>query len=243
MTGETTFRRAVLATDMNGTGGARTAGVSANRAHDRRDGHRWLFRALRFLAHSGRYGRLHRLAVDRLFASGGDRVLAIGCGPGVDLGTLAAAVGEEGRVVALDAGPRTVDRARERSSAADGRSSVVRGDAGTLPFPGGAFDRAFTTLVASAVPDVAAAVGEVARVLRPGGRFVVLGARPFRTLPLAVLGPFPASARTTGRRLDADVPALLRERFDPVHVETFGGESAFVATAELSGNTGGPNGR
>lgn len=207
-----------------------------NRVYDWWSGHQRLFRALRFLAFSGKYGRLHRLAVDRLFAGEGDRVLDLGCGPGVNFDALASAVTPGGRVVGVDASAGMVRRARDGAAALDGRCSVVRGDAGSLPFPDEAFDRAFSTLAVSAVPDAEAAVTEVARVLRPGGRFVVLDARPFETLPLAYLNPLvgPVSAWATEWHPGRDVPGLLGERFDPVHVESFDGGSAFVATADLA---------
>lgn len=199
--------------------------------------HRWLFRALQFVALSGRYGRLHGLAVDRLFAGEGDEVLDLGAGPGVNFPALADAVGDVGRVVGLDASRGMARRARERAAGIDGRCAAVHGDAGSLPFPDGSFDRAFSTLAVSAFPDAETAVAEVARVLRPGGRFVVLDAAPFPTLPLAYLNPVvnPVSAWATQWHPDRDVPELLRERFDPVHVESFNGGSAFVATAELAG--------
>ena len=207
------------------------------RACDPGSGRRRLLRASWTVARAGRYGRLHRLAVDRLFAGEGEDVLDLGCGAGMNLGPLAGAVGREGRVVGVDARRGATRRARVEVAAIGDGCSVVRAGAGALPF-GTAFDRAFSTLSVGAVPDVESAVGEVARVLRPGGRFVVLRARPLPTLPLAFLGPFggPVVGRSSERDPDrgvASVRSLLEERFDTVHVETFGA-SAFVATAELS---------
>jgi demethylmenaquinone methyltransferase/2-methoxy-6-polyprenyl-1,4-benzoquinol methylase len=212
-------------------GSTRTA-----RVYDWWSDHQRLFRALRALAFAGRYGRLHRLAIDRLFAHAGQRVLDLGCGPGVNFPALAGAVGPGGRVVGVDASGGMVRRARTEAASVDGACSVVRADAGTLPVPDAAFDRAFSTLAVSAIPDGRAAVGEVARALRPGGRFVVLDAQPFQTFPLTVCNPFvnPVSSWATDWHPHRDVPALLAERFDTVHVETFGGGTAFVATAELA---------
>ena len=204
--------------------------------YDRR-GHPWLFRTVRFAALSGRYGRRHRLAVDRLFADDGDRVLDLGCGPAPNTRALTEAVGPGGRVVGLDLRRWAVRETREEAARVGGPCSAVRGDPGSLPFADGTFDRAFSTLGARAVPNVRSAVAEVARVLRPGGRFVVLHAQPFPTLPLAFLGPFgrSVSVRTDDLHPDRRAPNVLKEWFDAVHVETFDGGSAFVATAELSG--------
>lgn len=199
-------------------------------------GRQLLFRALQSVALSGRYRRLHGLAVDRLFAGDGDRVLDLGCGPGVNFRALSDAVGGAESVVGLDVSEGMTRRARERAGTLDTATSVVRGDAATLPFPDDSFERAFSTLAVSAVPDAEAALTEVARVLRPGGRFVVLDTRAFETFPLAYINPVlnPLSEWATEWHPERDVPALLRERFDPVHVETFNGGSSYVATAELS---------
>lgn len=49
---------------------------------------------------------------------------------------------------------------------------IVEAGAERLPFPSGSFDTAVFTLVLCTVPDPAAALGEVTRVLRPGGRML-----------------------------------------------------------------------
>jgi len=110
--------------DRRGAGGGRTNGARVGRVgrvYDWWSDHRWLFRALQFLALSGRYGRLHGLAVDRLFVGEGDDVLDLGSGPGVNFPALAGAVGDEGRVVGLDASRGMARRARQRAATVDGR--------------------------------------------------------------------------------------------------------------------------
>jgi SAM-dependent methyltransferase len=53
-------------------------------------------------------------------------------------------------------------------------SEVVEAGAEGLPFPDDRFDTAVATLVLCTVPDPSAALAELARVLRPGGRFLFL---------------------------------------------------------------------
>lgn len=105
----------------------------------------------------------------------GEDVLEVGCGPGHALSDLAAAVGPSGRALGLDAAPGMLSRARERASGV-GHVTLVRGDARSLPLPDGAVDAAFVedTLELFGPDDVTAVLGELRRVLAPGGRLVVV---------------------------------------------------------------------
>ncbi|PYM54985.1 MAG: methyltransferase type 11 [Candidatus Rokuibacteriota bacterium] len=106
----------------------------------------------------------------------GERGLDVGCGPGFLTAELAGAVGERGRVVAVDASPEMREAARSRLEAAGlaGRVDVLAGDAVRLDFADGAFDWVAAVQVYLYVPDVPGALAEAARVLRPGGRLVVV---------------------------------------------------------------------
>ena len=97
-------------------------------------------------------------------ASNPRRVLEVGCG----WGELAARVRDElgAEVVALDISPRMVELAREL-----GVDAHV-GDVQELPFANEAFDCAIANWMLYHVPDVHRGLGELARVLRPGGRLV-----------------------------------------------------------------------
>lgn len=103
----------------------------------------------------------------------GQAVLDIGCGPALLLRALALTVGAEGRACGLDQSEPMLEAARRRC---DDLSQVAfeRGDAAKLPFPDDGFDAVVTTQVYEYVPDIPGALAEVRRVLRPGGRLVVL---------------------------------------------------------------------
>ena len=104
----------------------------------------------------------------------GQRVLEIG--PGTGYYTLPAAewIGDGGRLDIFDIQQEMLDltirRARER-----GLTNVVatQGDARSLPYDDTTFDAAFLVTVLGEIPDQDAALRELARVLRPGGRLVV----------------------------------------------------------------------
>ena len=102
----------------------------------------------------------------------GDAVLDVGCGVGVLLPALAAAVGPGGRVVGLDHSVGLLRRAQRRIDEA-GLGSEVRlahGDALRLPFPDATFDVAHIERVLMHLDEPDAAIRELRRVTRPGGR-------------------------------------------------------------------------
>jgi len=102
-----------------------------------------------------------------------DTVLEIGCGPGYFSPTVARRL-DRGRLVLFDAQPGMIALAmrRLRQAAATNVAAVV-GSAEQLPFTDQAFDVVFMVTVLGEVPDQAAAMREIARVLRPGGRLSV----------------------------------------------------------------------
>jgi ubiquinone/menaquinone biosynthesis C-methylase UbiE len=102
-----------------------------------------------------------------LDAKPGERVLEVGPGTGYYTLDVADWVGPEGGVEMLD---HTMGRAAESGLA---NITPTLGDATRLPYDDGSFDAAFLVTVLGEVPDQDAALRELARVLKPGGRLVV----------------------------------------------------------------------
>jgi ubiquinone/menaquinone biosynthesis C-methylase UbiE len=116
-----------------------------------------------------------RLVVEALQLRGGEAVLDVGAGPGLLACEMADAVGPDGSVRGVDPSDSMLAIAERRRASADGdRVGFVRGDAGQLPFADDSFDAAVSTQVYEYVADMPAALAEVRRVLRPGGRLLVL---------------------------------------------------------------------
>jgi ubiquinone/menaquinone biosynthesis C-methylase UbiE len=107
-----------------------------------------------------------------LDAQVGDRVLDVGCGPGFYVAELLEKVGAEGSVVAVD---RSRDMLAAASKRADGKPNVEFYEAAAvaLPLADTSVDRALSVQVFEYVDDVSAALAELRRVLRPGGRLVL----------------------------------------------------------------------
>lgn len=99
------------------------------------------------------------------------RVLDVGCGTGRYTSRIQARLGRP--VVGLDLSAGMLERARAKvAGGADLR--LVRGDATEMPFADRAFDAAVLVLVVHHVEDLGALVGELHRVLEPGGRVLFM---------------------------------------------------------------------
>jgi ubiquinone/menaquinone biosynthesis C-methylase UbiE len=133
---------------------------------------------------------------DELLANLTGRVIEIGAGNGLNLAHYPSTVRE---VVAVEPEPYLRGLATESARTAPVPATVLAGQAARLPLPDGSVDAAVFCLVMCSLPDRAAALAEVRRVLRPGGtvRFLehTLAATP--------------GLRTVQRLLDATVWPLL----------------------------------
>ena len=96
-------------------------------------------------------------------------MLDIACGTGTATAAAARAAGESGAAVGLDIAPGMLEVAARRYPAFDWR----HGDAMALPFADAGFDRVLCQFGLMFVADPLAALGEMLRVLRPGGRFAI----------------------------------------------------------------------
>lgn len=76
------------------------------------------------------------------------------------------------RLTGIELSPAMLERARERAAELGREVDLRVGDATALDLPDDSVDTAVSTFTLCTIPDARAAVGEVRRVLRPGGRFV-----------------------------------------------------------------------
>jgi arsenite methyltransferase len=118
------------------------------------------------------FQRRRELVQHALRAQPGDRILDVGCGPGFYVAALLDRVGSAGMVVGIDVSADMLAIATRRS---EGHNNVRfhQTSATSLPVGDASFDAALSVQVLEFVEDVDAALAEVHRALRPGGRLVL----------------------------------------------------------------------
>jgi ubiquinone/menaquinone biosynthesis C-methylase UbiE len=111
--------------------------------------------------------------VDRLGLKPGQRVLEVSVGTGTNLPFLAEAVGGSGQIVGLDISRGMLGVCAGRFRGHSFTSDLVEGEAAHLPLPTGSFDAVLHHGGIAEFGNRAAAIAEMYRVVRPGGRLVV----------------------------------------------------------------------
>jgi SAM-dependent methyltransferase len=149
-------------------------------------------------------------AVEAVLEAEPRRVLEVGCGPGE---AAARIVANGVEVVAVDVSPRMVELALGR-----GVDAGV-GDVQSLPFEDGSFDGALAAWMLYHVPDPDRGLAELARVLEPGGRLVVVTNRAEHLRELHDLLGTSAESPFD----DRNAPALLARHFTNVEERDLGG--------------------
>jgi ubiquinone/menaquinone biosynthesis C-methylase UbiE len=112
--------------------------------------------------------RLRAASLDQLPREGSLRILISGVGTGLDLPYLPACH----HYLGLDLTAAKLDRAESRGG--NLRLNLVQGDSMSLPFADESFDCVVLHLILAIVPDARACLRESARVLKPGGKVLVL---------------------------------------------------------------------
>jgi len=139
--------------------------------------------------------------IDKARPAPGEAVLDVACGIGIPSLTAAGMVAPGGAVTGIDIAPGMIELAKARALKVGLANVIFReGDAESLPFPGESFDAVLSNMGLIHVPDRAAALCEMARVLKPGGRIALsVWSTPERTIALGILakviaGLMPAAA-------------------------------------------------
>ena len=182
--------------------------------------------------------------VDRVGIRPGDRVLDVACGTGVVARVAAERAGDSGRVAGLDVNAGMLAVARSLPPPAGAPIEWVEGSALALPFSAGAFDVGLCQFGLQFVPDPAAALRELRRVLAQDGRaavsvFSAIERNPAARALAEALDRHIGGAASRAKRSEhslADVAEVRRlfalAGFDEVRVETVERTLTFPSAAE-----------
>ena len=106
-----------------------------------------------------------------LLAQATGATIEIGAGTGLNLAHYPPSVT---RLTLIEPDPHMARRLRRRAAGSGRDVEIINANAAELPLPDASFDTAVVTFVLCSVPDEQAALGEIARVLVPGGRLLFL---------------------------------------------------------------------
>jgi ubiquinone/menaquinone biosynthesis C-methylase UbiE len=143
----------------------------------------------------GREQALRQMTVNLAGVKPGDRVLEVGCGTGTL--TLAAArqAGPSGKVFGIDVLPGMIEVSQRKAAQARLDVTFQSGSIDDIPFPAGQFNVVMCSFMIFHMPEAVRrkGIGEIYRVLKPQGRFLVLDValppQPFaRVIARALLG-------------------------------------------------------
>ncbi len=142
-------------------------------------GKRWLLPLYDPFTRFAGVAAVHGALLARAEVGPGNRVLDIGCGTGSLLVTLGRKE-PDAVLTGLDPDPAALGRARRKAARAGVQVSLDRGFADELPYPDASLDRVLSSMMLHHLDpaDRARALAEAHRVLRPGGRFVLIDAGP-----------------------------------------------------------------
>jgi demethylmenaquinone methyltransferase / 2-methoxy-6-polyprenyl-1,4-benzoquinol methylase len=189
----------------------------------------------------GLHHRWRQRAADLAGVAGGDRALDVATGTGDLALELAGRVAPDGEVIGSDFSERMLELARAKAAA---RPAIVvepavrfeAGNALALPYRDGEFDAATVGFGARNFSDLERGVREMARVVRPGGRVVILEITTPRRPPLSTFFRlwFDRVVPTLGR-LAGNAQAYS---YLPSSVRRFPGPEELAAVMSRSGLTG-----
>jgi len=179
---------------------------------------------------AGLHHKWRRRAADLAELAAGGRALDVATGTGDLALELARRVGSGGEVIGVDFSERMLELARTKAAGA--RVRFESGNALALEYPDGAFDAATVGFGARNFSDLERGLSEMARVVRPGGRVVVLEITTPQRPPLSTFFElwFDHAIPALGRVVDSEAYSYL-----PSSVRRFPGPEQLAAVMSRSG--------
>jgi demethylmenaquinone methyltransferase/2-methoxy-6-polyprenyl-1,4-benzoquinol methylase len=166
-----------------------------------------------------------KAALEALRPQSGDTVLDLACGTGLNFSHIIKRIGPQGRIVGVDFTRAMLRQARGRLARLRWQGvTLVEGDATSLPLSSESCDAVLCSYGMAIIPEYRRAIAEAVRVLKPGGRLVLLEPKRGSALWARAVTPLVALSGVgvvhLDRRTWEDLPGLLE---DASHRDYLGG--------------------
>jgi ubiquinone/menaquinone biosynthesis C-methylase UbiE len=177
----------------------------------------------------GQEQKLRQATLDLANIQPQERILEVGCGTGTL--SLAAKVraGSQSQVTGIDIAPDMIETARRKAAKSGTPVQFQVGRIEELPFPDSQFDLVLSSLMLHHVHGDEAkqqGINEVFRVLKPGGRLLIVDVAPPKNPHLRGLASLIVGQGMLAQRVDAYAPLLAQAGF--VEIETGPTKSSFL---------------
>ena len=178
----------------------------------------------------GQERKFRQATLDLARIQPGDRILEVGCGTGTLSLAARLKAGAQGQVAGIDVAPDMLETARRKAQKAGLEVQFQLGRIEEIPFPDGQFDLVLSSLMMHHVPGDAAkqqGIQEVFRVLKPGGRLLIVDVAPPANPHLRGLARLIVGHEMLAHSVPEFIPMLERAGF--VDIQTGPTSSSFLA--------------
>ncbi len=174
-------------------------------------------------------------AIASLNLSGDSVVLDAACGPGLNFKVLESYLGDNGRLVGVDLAPAGLEMARKKAQR-QGWTNIELVNASVVDYePEFLFDAALCTFALEIMPEYEAAIDKMFSLLKPQGRFAMIGMKRTTRKPYTLLNPVMAwGSRLGAIDLSRDAAGYIRSKCATVDYEECYGGFYYILSASRS---------
>jgi len=164
-------------------------------------------------------------AISLLGLTRDSHILDVACGTGLNFKILESYLQDHGKITGVDLSPGVLEEAKRVLSQHNWTNIELVNMSITDFHPGVHFDAALCTLALTIIPDYEAAIDRIHDLLKPGGRFAVLGMKTRSKMPKSLYALLEKAYRLAKIDLDRDVLGRIEATFKRIdsYEECFGG--------------------